>query len=86
MTLISSSNGNSNLLTVDAFMLKVMNECYVGTSRSEAPSFGEMCFASRLIVQPPETVQIRFQIHARRYKQVKTVLKMMIPSIALDVT
>jgi len=43
-------------------------------------------FRFEINCQPPETVQIRFQIHARRYKQVKTVLKMMIPSIALDVT
>ena len=42
-------------------------------------------FRLEVICQPPETVQIRFQAGARRYNQLKTVLKTMIPSISLDI-
>jgi hypothetical protein len=47
----------------------------------------ELCrdvFRLEIICQPSETVQIRFQAGARRYNQLKTVLKTIIPSIALD--
>jgi hypothetical protein len=38
-----------------------------------------------IICPPTETVQIRFKAGARRYNLLKTVLKTMIPSIALDI-
>jgi hypothetical protein len=61
MTLISSSNGNSNLLAVAASILKAMNNCYAGTTKSEMPSFAEICFALRLFVSHPKRCRYDFR-------------------------
>jgi hypothetical protein len=42
-------------------------------------------FRLEIICQPRETVEIPFKTGARRYKQIETVLKTMIPSIAIDI-
>jgi hypothetical protein len=42
-------------------------------------------FCLKIICHPTETAQIRFRTDARRYSQLKAVLRTMIPSIALDI-